>query len=115
MQKLLAQATQINVTAGGQYTNVTGYTFSKILSFVIQGIFVVAGLIAFILLVVGGIRWITSGGDKEKTAKAQSTIPAAVVGLLIVFAAWAIIRLVEAVFGVNIINVTVPTIWQQPA
>jgi len=79
-------------------------TLPGIISTVIKLILVVAALIAFFFLVVGGIKWITSGGDKEQTAKAQGTITAALVGLVIVFAAWAIIRLLEAFFGFEILS-----------
>ena len=75
-----------------------------IISNVIKIILVAAALIAFIYLVLGGIKWITSGGDKEKTAVAQSTLTAALVGLVIVFAAWAIIRLLEVFFGIQILS-----------
>ncbi|MGB9911497.1 MAG: pilin [Microgenomates group bacterium] len=57
-------------------------------------------LIAFILLLlIGGIRWITSGGDKEAVAKAKSTITAALIGLIITFSAWAILRFVRGFFS----------------
>lgn len=85
-------------------------TFSKLGDITVMGIvsaaikfaLIIAALIAFIFLVIGGIRWITSGGDKEGTAKAQSTITAALVGLVIVFAAWAIMRLLAVFFGIEI-------------
>lgn len=79
-------------------------TLPQIVSTLIKLILVVAALIAFIFLVWGGIKWITSGGDKEGTAKAQSTITAALVGLVIVFASWAIIRLLEVFFGFQILS-----------
>ncbi|MGB9706521.1 MAG: pilin [Microgenomates group bacterium] len=79
-------------------------TLPGIISTLIKLILIVAALIAFIFLVVGGIKWITSGGDKETTAKAQSTITAALIGLVIVFAAWAIIRLLEVFFGFEILT-----------
>lgn len=79
-------------------------TLPGIISTLIKFALIVAALIAFFFLVVGGIKWITSGGDKEQTSKAQHTITAALVGLVIVFAAWAIIRLVEAFFGIEILT-----------
>jgi len=75
-----------------------------IISTAIKFILIVAALIAFIFLVIGGIRWIVSGGDKEATTKAQSTITAALIGLVIVFAAWAIIRLLETFFAIEILS-----------
>jgi len=67
-------------------------------------------LVAFGFLIFGGIKWISSGGDKEQTAKAQSTITAALIGLVIVFAAWAIIKLIETFFGISILTLTIPSV-----
>lgn len=73
-----------------------------IISTAVKVILIVAAIIAFIFLVFGGIKWITSGGDKEGTQAAQKTITAALVGLIIVFAAWAIIWLLSTFFGIDI-------------
>jgi hypothetical protein len=43
------------------------------------------------MLVVGGYTFITSVGDAEKAQKAQKTLTAAIVGLIIVFIARAIV------------------------
>ncbi|OGM59165.1 hypothetical protein A3A75_03020 [Candidatus Woesebacteria bacterium RIFCSPLOWO2_01_FULL_39_10] len=60
------------------------------------------------MLVWGGVRYITSGGDKAQTEAARGQITAALVGLVIVFAAWAIINLVNIFFGVNILQLNIP-------
>ena len=52
---------------------------------------VLASVIAFFILLIGGIKWITSGGDKEKLDQAKNTITSAIIGLVIVFALWAIL------------------------
>lgn len=79
---------------------------------IIQFILVIAFVLAFLLLLIGGVRWITSGGDEKGVASARNTITAALIGLVIVLLAYAIIRLVELFFGVNIVSgtVTIPTI-----
>jgi len=64
----------------------------------------------FFMLVIGGIQWIMSGGDKAKTEEARNRITAALIGLIIVFAAWLIIILVQNVFGVSLLNFTIPNI-----
>ena len=48
------------------------------------------GTVAFILIIVAGFRWMTSGGNEETIAGARRTIAAAVVGLIVVFVAYAI-------------------------
>lgn len=95
--------------------NLAKITIPGIISTAIKLILVLAALIAFVFLVIGGIKWITSGGDKEGTKGAQGTITAALVGLVIVFAAWAIIRLLEVFFGFQILStLTIQPIPLQP-
>lgn len=106
----LAFAEDINIKPSGQFGKLGDITFPAIVSAVIKLVLIVAALIAFAYLIMGGIKWITSGGDKEGTKAAQSTITAALIGLLLVFAAWAIIRLVETFFGIQILTLTIPTV-----
>lgn len=79
---------------------------------IVQFILVVAFVLAFIMLLIGGIRWITAGGDEKGVAGARNMITAALIGLVIVLVAYAIILLVEKFFGVTIISggVTIPTV-----
>jgi len=81
---------------------------------VIQFILVVAFVLAFVMLLIGGIRWITAGGDEKGVAGARNMITAALIGLVIVLVAYAIILLVETFFNVNIISegVSIPNIYQ---
>lgn len=65
---------------------------------------IVAGILVFVFLVWGGIQWIMSGGDKAKTEEARSRITAALVGLAIVAAAWAVMQLVSYFFGIDLEN-----------
>src|SRR3989304_8524989 len=61
--------------------------------------FVVAVLVALAFLIFGGIKWITSGGDKAGVEAARNMIVAALVGLVIVFLAYFIINFVMNFFG----------------
>ncbi|MEI6378075.1 MAG: pilin [Candidatus Falkowbacteria bacterium] len=48
------------------------------------------GTIFVILLILAGYNWLTAAGKKEKVEKAQSTIRTAIIGLVIIAAAYAI-------------------------
>ena len=78
-------------------TNIPG-----LIGWAIQILFLVAGLVAFVYLLLGGIKWITSGGDKGQVEAARSQIIQALIGLIIVFAAWGIIVLVENMTGIGL-------------
>lgn len=71
---------------------------------IIKFILLLAFVIAFIMLLVGGIRWIMAGGDEKSVEKARNTITAALIGLVVILVAYALIRIVEIFFGVNVIS-----------
>lgn len=48
------------------------------------------GLIAVGIILVGGFKWMTSGGNEEKTGEAKKLLAAGVVGLIIVLASWGL-------------------------
>lgn len=54
----------------------------------------IVGVIAVIMIVYGGFKYITSGGDSGKISAAQQTIIYAIVGLVIVALAQIIVRFV---------------------
>jgi len=112
MKNLLAQTQSrtINLQPGGIASTIQGFTIGNIISTGLQLVLIVAAIIFFIMLVVGGIRYIASGGDKGATEAARGQITAALIGLVIVFAAWAIASLVGSIFGFSIFNFTVPSI-----
>jgi len=107
LSSLLAQ--DINLKPGGDFVNLEELTIGGIVAGLIRLILVVAALVFFFILVIGGIRWIASGGDKAQTEAARGQITAALVGLVIVFAAWAIDQLINTFFGINIFELTIPT------
>jgi len=113
MQKLIAVASNtINLQPeeGNQWYNLGQLTIPDIVSGFIKLVVVIAAIIFFFILVIGGIRWIASGGDKAQTEAARNQITAALVGLVIVFAAWAIVALIKVFFGVDIFSLAIPTI-----
>jgi TRAP-type C4-dicarboxylate transport system permease small subunit len=100
MLNLLAEG-NVNLKPG-IFANAENLTFSGLIAALIRLILVVAAIVFFFMLVIGGVRWILSGGDKSQTEAARGQITAALVGLVIVFAAWAIVSLINVFFGVNI-------------
>ena len=48
------------------------------------------GLIAVGIILVGGFKWMTSGGNEEKTTEAKNLLGAGVIGLIIVLASWGL-------------------------
>jgi len=96
----------------GNFQPATSLTIESIVSGFIKLVLVVAGLAFFFILVIGGVNWILSGGDKAKTEGARNQITAALVGLVIVFSAWAILQLIKTFFGVDLFQLSIPTATQ---
>ncbi|MBI2325886.1 hypothetical protein HYU91_00700 [Candidatus Collierbacteria bacterium] len=64
-------------------------------------VIIVSGILVFVFLVWGGIEWLTSGGDKTKVENARNRIVSALVGLAIIAASWALVRIIAYFFGVD--------------
>lgn len=64
-------------------------------------VLIIAVVVFFFLILMGGIQWITAGGDKEAMANAQKRLTSALIGMVIVFSAWAILNLVKYFFGLT--------------
>lgn len=66
---------------------------------VLTAVILIAALLVFFYLIWGGIQWITSGGDKGKIEQARQKLVAAVVGIIILAASYAILNLVLYFLG----------------
>jgi|JI10StandDraft_1071094.scaffolds.fasta_scaffold29100_6 hypothetical protein len=62
--------------------------------FIINVFSVIVGVIAVIMIIWGGLKYITSGGDSGKVTSAKNTIIYAIIGLIIVALAQFIIQFV---------------------
>lgn len=71
---------------------------------VIFWLLVFAGTAALILLLIGGIKFITSGGDPKQTEGARKTLTYAILGLILILLSFAIIRFIAQVTGVDCIT-----------
>lgn len=99
----------------GALCNFSGNNLGTVLGNIITIVFIVAVLIALAFLIFGGIRWILSGGEKEKVDESRKMIMAAVVGLIVVFLSYFILNIVISFFipGFSINNIQIPQIFPQ--
>lgn len=66
--------------------------------------FIVAVIIFVFVILLGGISWMTSGGDKQKVEDARSKLTNGIIGLFVVFFVFVIISVVEILFGIKIMQ-----------
>jgi len=79
-------------------------TIGNLISQLLPYIFVIAGLVLFIFLIIGGFGLMTSGGSPEKMKAAQGKITSAVIGFIIIFISYWLMRILEIVFGITILG-----------
>ncbi len=92
-----------SVNIGAETAGFFGYTcIGHLVSNLVAAAFIVSGVAFFAYFVMGGMQYLTSGGDKTGTGEAQKKITAAFIGLAIVASSWAIYQLVIYFFGINL-------------
>lgn len=79
---------------GGGNCNTGGATLGSIFESIINILSVIIGVAAVIMIMIGGFKYVTSGGDANGTKSARDTVLYAVIGLVIVGVAQAIVHLV---------------------
>ncbi len=91
----LCAGAELKVTDSGQACNTTSTNgFNNLLTKIVNIFSAIVGVIAVIMIIVGGLRYITSGGDSGNVSTAKNTIIYAIVGLVIVALAQLIVRFV---------------------
>lgn len=67
---------------------------------------IIAGLILLFFIVAGGIAYISSAGknNPEGMEKGKKTIMSALIGFIVVFAAYWIVQLIGKITGIDIFN-----------
>lgn len=73
---------------------------------------ILAVVIALLYLLYGGVKWITSRGEKTEVEGARNHIIAAIIGLIVVFLAVFILSIVLSAFGISFSDLKIPIITQ---
>lgn len=68
----------------------------------VSAILALAGIVLFIMLVIGGVKYITSGGDPKATEGAKHTLTYAIGGLLLILLSYLILVVIGKVTGTNV-------------
>lgn len=79
--------------------------FSKLIQSLVSTLIIVATVVFFFMFLIGAIKWIASSGDKAQVESARGTIMNALVGLVIVFSVFALLTLLEKLFGIKILQI----------
>ena len=77
-----------------EFQGVGGGSLDQLIQTIVNVILLVAGIVAVIYLIVGGYQYITSSGNAEQAQAGRTTVLNAIIGLVIIFAAYLIVRFV---------------------
>lgn len=81
--------------------------FQDLLSRTVGLLFVFGALAFFFMFIWGAITWILSGGDKAGVESAKGKISNALVGFVLLIGSFAIVKLVETFFGIDILSIDI--------
>lgn len=90
---------QKGINASGGKTTAGSASLQKSVGTITDVLLFIVGAIAVIMIVVGGLRYVLSGGDSNAVSSAKNTILYAVVGLIVALLAYAIVRWVVGEFS----------------
>ncbi len=114
--KLAQSITPITIPGYGDITNPPGTpiiqpnahikdweNIGQIVSRLLEYIFPLAGIATFIYLLIGGFGYLTAAGNEEAAKKAQGQITNALIGFLIIFLSYWIVRILEIILGIELL------------
>lgn len=100
VKPFLAQAAQLPLTSGAAPLSSLNVLFQNVIT-VILGF---GGLALFLMLIIGGLKWITAGGDPKAVEAARNTVTWALAGMVLLALAYLILVLIGKFTGVTTIT-----------
>ena len=63
-----------------------------------------AGIVIFIMFLIGGFKWLTSAGNPKNIESAKNTLTYAIIGLLVIILSYIVLVLINTVTGANVLD-----------
>ena len=89
---------------GDDFSALEKVTAPNIISGATSLVLIITSLVFFFILILGAFKWITSNGDEKKISAARSQITNALIGVILIFSVWAILSLINTLFGIKILD-----------
>lgn len=86
-------------------TSVGTDKLTQIIQTAVFALFIFGAIIFAFQFIIGGIKWMTSGGDKNSLQAARDQISHAIIGLVVLFTFYAVVKLIENFLNICIINI----------
>ena len=98
-KKLLLNPSNPDLGVGQRYSNVAFF-----INLLVPLLFTVSGIILLFLLIGGGFSIIASGGNAKSVEGGKTQVTGAIIGFLVMFAAYWIIQIIQIMTGVSILK-----------
>jgi hypothetical protein len=95
-QELANQTERLREASGFRETTEPGSGIAEIISLVIYAFLGLLGIIFLTMIIIAGFNWMMAQGEEEKVRNAKDTIKSAIIGLIIVMAAYSLTYFVFA-------------------
>lgn len=91
-----------------QNATIGGSAFFALVVPKLIGLLLVFGALAFFFMFLwGAISYILSGGDKAHVENAKGKLTSAIIGFILMVSVFAVAKLIEAFFGINILSIDI--------
>jgi len=93
----VALAADAKVELGLNYATAIGLGTSDVrttISKIINAFMGLLGIVAVVIILLGGFKWMTAAGNEEKVSEAKKLIMSGIIGLIIIMSAYAIAQFV---------------------
>ncbi len=80
--------------------------FGALLGQILTIVVTIGAIIVIIMLLWGGLEWVTSGGDKAKIEKARTRIMQSIIGMIVLAATIAIFMMLQVFLDFELITLT---------
>jgi len=81
--------------------NNTTNNIQTLIGTIIKAVLGVVGSLALVMFIYGGLLWMTAAGNTERVEKGKKTIVWAVLGLVVIFTSYALVKFILLAIGVQ--------------
>jgi hypothetical protein len=77
---------------------------ATLISLIVNNLYVIAGIILFFFIIAGGLSILLNPGNADKAKQGSKTITTAIIGFVVLFSSYWIIRIIEAITDIQILG-----------
>lgn len=100
----------IDLLPQGQFAPLGEINIYGLINTFVQLILIFSSILFVFNILIGGIKFILSRGEKDKKSQASRQIFNAFIGITIIFGTWAVMGFLSQFFGIDLLYFKIPSI-----